>query len=66
MTDGLRQIYKIKDQIKGLVITGVYGSLQAAEKRLNAGDVIVAVAQEPIASPADLVLAVAVNGCNEL
>jgi serine protease Do len=50
----LRQRYKIKDQIKGVVITGVDQNSAAAEKRLNAGDVIVEVAQEPISSPDDL------------
>jgi serine protease Do len=54
LTDTLRQRYKIKDQVKGVVITGVDASSAAAEKRLNAGDVIVEVAQEPIATPADL------------
>ena len=54
LTDSLRQRYKIKDQIKGVVITGVDANSAAAEKRLNAGDVIVEVAQEPIATPADL------------
>jgi len=54
LTDTLRQRYKIKDQVKGVVITGVDANSAAAEKRLNAGDVIVEVAQEPIATPADL------------
>jgi serine protease Do len=54
LTDNLRQRYKIKDQIKGVVITSVDQNSAAAEKRLNAGDVIVEVAQEPIASPDDL------------
>ena len=54
LTDSLRQRYKIKDQIKGVVITGVDANSAAAEKRLSAGDVIVEVAQEPIATPADL------------
>jgi serine protease Do len=54
LTDSLRQRYKIKDQVKGVVIIGVDQNSAAAEKRLNAGDVIVEVAQEPIASPEDL------------
>lgn len=54
LTDSLRQRYKIKDQIKGVVITGVDANSAAAEKRLNAGDVIVEVAQEAVASPTDL------------
>ncbi len=54
MSDGLRQKYKIKDSVKGVVITGVEGNSVAAEKRLSAGDVIVEVSQDPIATPADL------------
>jgi serine protease Do len=54
LTPNLRQRFKIKDLVKGVVITGVDASSAAAEKRLNAGDVIVEVAQEAIATPADL------------
>jgi serine protease Do len=54
MTDTLRQRYKIKDTVKGVVITGVDANSSAAEKRLAAGDVIVEVAQEAIATPDDL------------
>ena len=43
MTDELRKKYKIKDGVKGVVITGVDANSAAAEKRLNAGDVIVKV-----------------------
>src|SRR6202048_2092748 len=41
LTDSLRQRYKIKDQIKGVVITGVDANSAAAANRLSAGDVIV-------------------------
>ncbi|MDQ2082558.1 Do family serine endopeptidase [Xanthobacteraceae bacterium Astr-EGSB] len=54
MSDDLRKRYKIKDTVKGVVITGVDSSSPAAEKRLNAGDVIVEVAQEAVATTADL------------
>jgi serine protease Do len=50
----LRTRYKIKDSVKGVVITGVDGASDAAEKRLSAGDVIVEVAQEQVASAADI------------
>ena len=50
----MRQRYKIKDSVKGVVITGVDQNSAAAEKRLNAGDVIVEVAQEPSRAPDDL------------
>jgi serine protease Do len=49
LTDDLRRRYKIKDSVKGVVITGVETGSTAAEKRLNAGDVIVEVAQEVVA-----------------
>jgi serine protease Do len=54
MSDDLRKRYKIKDTVKGVVITGVDSSSPAAEKRLNAGDVVVEVAQEAVATTADL------------
>ncbi len=50
----LRSKYKIKDSVKGVIITGVDGSSDAAEKRLSAGDVIVEVAQEAVANAADI------------
>ena len=50
LTDDLRRKFKIKDSVKGVVITGVEAGSAAAEKRLNAGDVIVEVAQEPVAN----------------
>jgi serine protease Do len=48
MTDDLRKRYKIKDTVKGVVITGVDDGSPAADKRLNAGDVVVEVAQEQV------------------
>ena len=54
LDDKLRTQYKIKDTIKGVVITSVDPSSNAAEKRLSAGDVIVEVAQEPVANTEDL------------
>src|ERR1700722_12513517 len=54
MTDDLRGKYKIKDTVKGVVITGVDAQSPAADKRLNAGDVIVEVSQEQVANTTDL------------
>jgi serine protease Do len=54
LTAELRRRYKINDGINGVVITGVDSNSAAAEKRLNAGDVIVEVAQEPVAAAADV------------
>ncbi len=49
MTDDLRKRFKIKDSVKGVVITGVDAVSPAADKRLNMGDVVVEIAQEPVA-----------------
>jgi serine protease Do len=54
MSDELRKKYKIKDAVKGVVITSVEANSAAAEKRLNAGDVIVKVTDEEVASAADV------------
>jgi serine protease Do len=54
MNDDLRKKYKIKDGVKGVVITGVDANSAAAEKRLNAGDVIVKVTDEEVANAADV------------
>ena len=54
MNDELRKRYKIKDSIKGVVITGVDASSAAADKRLAAGSTIVAIEQEQVAQPADV------------
>ena len=48
MNDDLRKKYKIKDGVKGVVIVGVDANSAAAEKRLNAGDVIVKVTDEEV------------------
>jgi serine protease Do len=53
ISDDLRKRYKIKDTVKGVVITGVDASSPASEKRLSAGDVIVEIAQEAVASADD-------------
>jgi serine protease Do len=54
MSDDLRKKYKIKDAVKGVVITAVEANSAAAEKRLNAGDVIVKVTDEEVFNPADV------------
>jgi serine protease Do len=53
MSDDLRQKYKIKDTVKGVVILGVEANSPAADKRLNAGDTIVEIAQEVVANADD-------------
>src|SRR6202051_4561304 len=54
LSKDLRGRYKIKDSVKGVIITNVDGSSDAAEKRLSAGDVIVEVAQEAVSNAADV------------
>ncbi len=54
MSDALRTRYKIKDSVKGVVVTGVEANSVAAERRIAAGETIVEVAQEPVAAPADI------------
>jgi serine protease Do len=54
LSKDLRTRYKIKDGVKGVLITGVDGTSDAADKRLSAGDVIVEVAQEAVSSGADI------------
>ena len=49
----LRKRYKIKDSVSGVVITAIDQNSAAADKRLNAGDVIVEVAQEAVANTDD-------------
>jgi serine protease Do len=54
LSKDLRAKYKIKDSVKGVVVTSVDAGSDAAEKRLSAGDVIVEVAQEAVSNPADV------------
>jgi serine protease Do len=50
----LRSRYKIKDSVKGVIITNVDTPSDAADKRLSAGEVIVEVAQEAVSNAADV------------
>jgi serine protease Do len=54
LSKDLRSKYKIKDSVKGVLVTGVDGTSDAADKHLSAGDVIVEVAQEAVSSAADI------------
>src|SRR6201996_9301083 len=53
LSKDLRSRYKIKDSVKGIVITNVDDNSDAADKRLGPGDVIVEVAQEAVTNAAD-------------
>src|ERR1700724_1821409 len=61
LSKDLRTRYKIKDSVKGVIITNVDGTSDAADKRLSPGEVIVEVAQEAVANAADVK-----NGANQL
>ncbi|WP_424627591.1 DegQ family serine endoprotease [Bradyrhizobium sp. SYSU BS000235] len=54
LSKDLRTRYKIKESVKGVVVTNVDAASDAAEKRLGAGDVIVEVAQEAVTNAADV------------
>jgi serine protease Do len=54
ISDDLRRRYSIKDNVKGVVVTRVDPSSAAADKRIQAGDLIIEVGQEAVSSPADV------------
>ncbi len=54
ISDDLRKKFKLKDTVKGVVITSVDRNSPAADKGLKPGQVIVEVGQEPVSAPADL------------
>jgi serine protease Do len=56
LSDDLRKKFKVRDNVKGVLVTGVDPSVGAAapDKRLSPGDVIVEVQYEAVANPADL------------
>jgi serine protease Do len=54
VTDQLREKYGLSDQVKGVVITKVAPNSPAAEKQLQAGDVILEVDQKPVTTPQEV------------
>jgi serine protease Do len=55
LTDELRQKFSIKSSVaSGVVITDVDPDSNAAEKHVEAGDVIVEINQEPVKEPSDI------------
>jgi serine protease Do len=54
MTGDLRKRYKIKDKVKGVVITEVDANSVAAEKRLVPGMIVVELQQQPVSTAKDL------------
>ena len=54
LTDALRKKHKIKDKVKGVLITGVDANSPAAEKRLTPGMVIAEVQQQAVSTADEL------------
>ncbi|MGO4705689.1 DegQ family serine endoprotease [Microvirga sp. 2MCAF38] len=54
ITDEARRRFNLKDDVKGVVVTRVDPNSNAADKRIQPGEVIVEVGQEPVSSPADV------------
>jgi serine protease Do len=55
LTDEMRQKFAIKNNVAGgVVITGVDPDSAAADKHVQAGDVVVEINQEPVKEPADI------------
>jgi serine protease Do len=56
LSDDLRKKFKVRDNIKGVIVTGVDPSVASAapDKRLSPGDVIVEVQYQSVGNPADL------------
>jgi serine protease Do len=56
LSDDLRKKFKVRDNVKGVIVTAVDPSVgtSAPDKRLSPGDVIVEVQYEAVGTPADL------------
>jgi serine protease Do len=54
ITDEARRRFNLKDGLKGVVVTRVDPNSNAADKRIQAGDLIVEVGQEPVTTPTDV------------
>jgi serine protease Do len=64
MTEQLRQRYNIADEASGVVVVNVDAKSSAAGKGLKAGDVIVEVDQNSVATPADVEKRIAMAKAN--
>ena len=54
LTPSLREQYGLAEDVAGVVVTSVEDNSPSAEKGVEAGDVILEVAQEAVSSPADV------------
>ncbi len=55
ITRELRRKYKIDKAVTGVIVTGVDSGSEAAEKRIQAGEVVVEVNQEEVKTPQDVI-----------
>ncbi|MBN8999599.1 MAG: PDZ domain-containing protein, partial [Rhizobiales bacterium] len=54
MTPALRDQFKLRSDLQGVVITGVAAGSSAEEKGIQPGEVVVEVAQEQVSKPSDI------------
>ena len=54
LSDEVRKKFKIKDSVKGVVVSTVDAGSVAADKRVQPGEVIVEINQDAMATPADI------------
>lgn len=54
ISDELRQRFRIAAEVNGVVVTQVDPASAAADRRIQPGDVVVEVGQEPVSSPAEV------------
>jgi serine protease Do len=54
LNDDTRRRYSIKPTVKGVVVSRVDPNSSAADKRIQVGEVIVEIGQEPVLNPADV------------
>jgi serine protease Do len=54
VNDQLREKYGLSDNVKGVVVTKVVPNSPAADKQLQAGDVILEVDQKPVTTPQEV------------
>ncbi|MCX5515987.1 serine protease [Kaistia algarum] len=54
LTADLRERYSVRPEVEGVVVTDIAAGSSAEEKGITVGEVIVEVAQEPVAKPQDV------------
>jgi serine protease Do len=54
ITPAMRKQFQLEKEIKGVLVTDVDDNSIAAERRIQAGDIIVEVSQEAVSTPADV------------